>query len=103
MDGTAWTTSISPAAAATIRDASANATPAINGTVRRTPKLAPEAAANTVLGPGVNVVATARTTMERSASTIVRAALPFFLARSTTTEDAAVQQNTAAAVQASGA
>ena len=52
------------------RDARPAATPAISGMVLRTPNLAPEAAANSVLGPGVNVVATARTTMERSASTI---------------------------------
>ena len=61
---------ISPAAAATISDERPAATPAISGMVLRTPNLAPEAAANNVLGPGVNVVATARTTMERSASTI---------------------------------
>ena len=70
MDGTAWSKTISPAAAATIRDARPTATPAISGIVLRTPNLAPEAAANSVLGPGVNVVAMARTTMERSASTI---------------------------------
>ena len=70
MDGTAWSKTISPAAAATISDARPAATPAINGIVLRTPNLAPEAAANSVLGPGVNVVATARTTIERSASTI---------------------------------
>ncbi len=56
--------------AAIIRNARPAATPAIKGTVRRTPKLAPEASASSVLGPGVNVVATARATMDRSASTI---------------------------------